>query len=55
VKTRHLTNSWSNNCAAHVTDPDTSVSQSRQIVMAQSCTTSDDKQLPFRLWTFTGV
>jgi len=55
VKSGHLVNQWTSNCATHVTDPDTSVSRSRQIVMVQSCTTSDEKQIPFRRWKFTGV
>ena len=55
VDSGHLINAWSKNCATHVTDPDTSVNDSRQIIMAQSCTTSDSKQSHFRRWTFMGV
>jgi len=57
-----LTNTWSEYCATHVTDPEAveSTKQRRQILMAQNCTvdlnngqTHDRRNVLFRRWKFT--
>jgi len=48
-----LYNKWSNYCATHVTDPDSSAPGDRQIAMAQSCGGgSKEDSLQFRSWKF---